>query len=44
VAPGSAFGPDGDAANDSYIRICFAQDKARLSEGLNRFGRAIANL
>jgi aspartate/methionine/tyrosine aminotransferase len=44
VAPGSAFGPDGDAANDSYIRICFAQDKARLSEGLDRFGRAIANL
>jgi aspartate/methionine/tyrosine aminotransferase len=44
VAPGSAFGPDGDAASDSYIRVCFAQDKARLNEGLDRFGRAIANL
>jgi aspartate aminotransferase len=44
VAPGSAFGPDGDAANESYIRICFAQDSALLTEGLDRLGRAIANL
>src|ERR1700691_5072101 len=26
VAPGSAFGPEGDAQCDSYLRICFAQD------------------
>ena len=44
VAPGSAFGPDGDAANESYVRICFAQDTALLTEGLGRLGRAIANL
>ncbi len=44
VAPGSAFGPDSEAANDSYIRICFAQNVARLQEGLTRFGRAVANL
>ena len=33
VAPGSAFGPD-ETANDSYIRVCFAQDGKRLTEGL----------
>ena len=44
VAPGSAFGPDGDAANEAYIRICFAQDSGLLTEGLDRLGRAIANL
>jgi len=44
VAPGSAFGPDGDAANESYVRICFAQDSALLTEGLDRLGRAIASL
>jgi len=43
VAPGSAFGPDGETANDSYIRICFAQNAARLNEGLARLGRAIAS-
>lgn len=44
VAPGSAFGPDGDAVNEAYIRICFAQDSRLLTEGLDRLGRAIANL
>jgi aspartate/methionine/tyrosine aminotransferase len=44
VAPGSAFGPDSETANDCYIRICFAQDSHRLTEGLDRLGRAIANL
>jgi aspartate/methionine/tyrosine aminotransferase len=40
VAPGSAFGPPSETANDQYIRICFAQDAARLREGLDRVGRA----
>jgi len=40
VAPGSAFGPD-DARNDSYIRVCFAQDGKLLAEGLNRIAAAI---
>jgi aspartate aminotransferase len=44
VAPGSAFGPPGDAADDRYVRICFAQDPERLSEGLSRIERALANL
>lgn len=44
VAPGSAFGPDGDEANEPYIRICFAQDEVRLGEGLDRLGGAVANL
>ena len=44
VAPGSAFGPEAMRANDSYIRICFAQDTSKVGEGLDRFGRAIANL
>ena len=39
--PGSAFGSPGDAAADSYIRICFAQDAARLAEGLERIAGAI---
>ena len=29
VAPGSAFAPPDDAAADSYVRICFAQDANR---------------
>ena len=40
VAPGSAFGPD-DARNDSYIRVCFAQDGKLLAEGLNRIAEAV---
>ncbi len=42
VAPGSAFGPVDDAASDSYVRICFAQDPKLLSEGLSRLADAIA--
>jgi aspartate aminotransferase len=41
VAPGSAFSAPGDAAADSYIRICFAQDAARLAEGLRRISGAL---
>jgi aspartate/methionine/tyrosine aminotransferase len=44
VAPGSAFAPAEDAASDSYIRICFAQDETRLQTGLDRLGAAIAAL
>ena len=40
VAPGSAFGPD-DSRNDSYIRVCFAQDGKLLAEGLNRIADAM---
>lgn len=42
VAPGSAFGPD--AANENWLRICFAQDPARLQTGLERLGAAVAKL
>jgi aspartate/methionine/tyrosine aminotransferase len=42
VAPGSAFGPE--PANDSYVRICFAQDPARLKLGLERLGAAVSAL
>jgi aspartate aminotransferase len=35
VAPGAAFGLN-DPRNDTYIRICFAQDAARVTEGLKR--------
>jgi aspartate/methionine/tyrosine aminotransferase len=41
VAPGMAFGPEGDAENDRHIRICFAQDAGRLVEGLEKLGRAV---
>ena len=44
VAPGSAFGPEGDAICDSYIRICFAQDAKRVETGLERLGEAVAGL
>ena len=44
VAPGSAFGPPGDGQADSFVRICFAQDKARLAEGLSRIEKALAGL
>ena len=42
VAPGSAFGTGRDPRNESFIRICFAQDPKLLSEGLARIGRAVA--
>ncbi len=44
VAPGSAFGPPGDGQADSFVRICFAQDKALLGEGLARIEKALASL
>ncbi|MEJ0025983.1 MAG: pyridoxal phosphate-dependent aminotransferase [Rhizomicrobium sp.] len=44
VAPGSAFGPAGDGQADSFVRICFAQDKALLGEGLARIEKALAGL
>ena len=43
VAPGSAFCPPEDRVSDSYIRICFAQDPVRLSEGLARLNKALPN-
>ncbi len=42
VAPGSAFGVCRDPRNESFIRICFAQDPNLLCEGLARIGRAVA--
>jgi aspartate aminotransferase len=44
VAPGSAFGVEGDPLNESFLRICFAQDPARLAEGLTRIERTLATL
>ena len=43
VAPGMAFAL-GDPRDESYIRICFAQDSARLAEGLGRVGEAVGKL
>ena len=34
LAPGSAFGPEGEG----YLRLCFASSEARLSEALDRLG------
>ena len=42
VAPGSAFGPSDSAHDDSFVRICFAQDPALLGEGLSRLERAFS--
>ncbi len=44
VAPGSAFGPEGDEQCDSYLRICFAQDAKRIETGLERLATAVRNL
>jgi len=44
VAPGSAFAPPEDTRSDSFIRICFAQDPARLEIGLERLGKAVAGI
>jgi aspartate/methionine/tyrosine aminotransferase len=44
VAPGSAFGPPEDSASDSCIRICFGQNPERLRVGLEKLGRAVAEL
>ncbi|HET7084915.1 MAG TPA: pyridoxal phosphate-dependent aminotransferase [Rhizomicrobium sp.] len=43
VSPGWAFSL-GDARDDSYLRICFAQDSARLGEALERLEGAIRKL
>jgi aspartate/methionine/tyrosine aminotransferase len=43
IAPGWAFSL-GDARDDSYLRICFAQDSARLAEALGRLEGAIRKL
>jgi aspartate/methionine/tyrosine aminotransferase len=37
LAPGSAFGPEGEG----YVRWCFASDEARLAEGVARLARAL---
>ena len=44
VAPGSAFGPAGAGHADSFVRICFAQDRALLSKGLSRLENALATM
>ena len=44
VAPGSAFAPPEDSLTDSYVRICFAQDTARVQTGLERLSAAVATL
>jgi aspartate aminotransferase len=43
VSPGWAFSL-GDARDDSYLRICFAQDTARLGRALERLDGAIRKL
>jgi aspartate aminotransferase len=43
VSPGWAFSL-GDPRDDSYVRICFAQDAARLAEALERLEGAIRKL
>jgi aspartate/methionine/tyrosine aminotransferase len=43
VSPGWAFSL-GDPRDDSYLRICFAQDSARLTEALKRLEGAIRKL
>ncbi|HVV26903.1 MAG TPA: pyridoxal phosphate-dependent aminotransferase [Rhizomicrobium sp.] len=43
IAPGWAFSL-GDVRDNSWLRICFAQDAARLEEGLGRLERAIQHL
>jgi aspartate/methionine/tyrosine aminotransferase len=43
VSPGWAFSL-GDVRDDSYLRICFAQDSARLAEALGRLEGAIRKI
>ncbi len=40
VAPGAAFAC-GDARDESYLRLCFAQDPKRLALALDRLGTAL---
>jgi aspartate/methionine/tyrosine aminotransferase len=44
TAPGSAFAPPDDKRSDEYLRICFAQDSKLLERGLERLGKAVAEL
>jgi aspartate/methionine/tyrosine aminotransferase len=44
TAPGSAFGPPNDPHTDSFVRICFAQDAARVRTGLDRLAKAVAEM
>jgi len=39
LAPGSAFGPEGEG----FVRWCFASDEARLAEGVARFARVMGS-
>jgi len=41
VAPGIAFGPKTDRENDRFIRVCFFQAPDRLSQAMERIGKAI---
>jgi aspartate/methionine/tyrosine aminotransferase len=43
VSPGWAFSL-GDARDDSFLRICFAQDTARLAQALERLDGGIKKL
>ena len=43
VSPGWAFSL-GDPRDESYLRICFAQDPVKLAEGLNRIAAAVGKL
>jgi len=43
VSPGAAFSL-GDPKDDSWLRICFAQDAARLAEGLDRIAQAVKKI
>ena len=40
LAPGSAFGPEGEG----FLRWCFASDMTRLADGVARFSRFLATL
>jgi len=44
VAPGSAFGAEGDPRNEACIRICFALDPTMLREWLDRIGKALTHV
>ena len=37
LAPGSAFGPEGEG----YVRWCFAADEARLADGVQRLRKVL---
>ena len=41
VAPGIAFGPRTDRVNDGFIRLCFAQAPALVTEAMERIAKAI---